>query len=54
MAAEQIADLAKKKARAKLQEITASLAGHRLTDHQRFLIRHGLRHLQFLEDEVER
>ena len=38
MSAEQIADLAKKKARAKLQEITASLAGHRLTDHQRFLI----------------
>jgi transposase len=53
MSAEQIADLAKKKARAKLQEITASLAGHRLTDHQRFLIRHALRHLQFLEDEVE-
>jgi transposase len=34
-------------------EITASIAGHRLTDHQRFLICHALRHLQFLESEVE-
>jgi transposase len=37
----------------KIPEIAASIAGHRLTDHQRFLIRHALRHLQFLESEVE-
>jgi transposase len=51
--AEQIAELAKKKARMKIPQIAASIAGHRLTDHQRFLIRHALRHLQFLEAEVE-
>src|SRR6202166_5151500 len=53
LSAEQIAELAKKKARMKIPEIAASIAGHRLTDHQRFLIRHALRHLQFLETEVE-
>lgn len=53
LSAEQIAELAKKKARMKIPQIAASIVGHRLTDHQRFLIRHALRHLQFLEDEVE-
>jgi len=50
---DQIAELAKKKARVKIPQIAASIADHRLTDHQRFLIRHALRHLQFLDDEVE-
>ncbi len=36
MTAEQIADLAKKKAREKIPQITASVADHRLSDHQRF------------------
>ncbi len=31
----------------------ASVADHRLSDHQRFLIRHALRHLEFLDEEVE-
>jgi len=53
MTAEQIADLAKKKAREKIPQITASVADHRLSDHQRFLIRHALRHLEFLDQEVE-
>jgi transposase len=53
MTAEQIADLAKKKAREKIPQITASVADHRLSDHQRFLIRHSLRHLEFLDHEVE-
>ena len=53
MTAEQIADLAKKKAREKIPQITASVANHRLSDHQRFLIRHALRHLEFLDEEVE-
>jgi transposase len=53
LSAEQIAELAKKKARIKIPQIAASIAGHRLTDHQRFLIRHALRHLQFLETEVD-
>lgn len=41
MSAEQIADLAKKKAREKIPQLAASFAGHRLTDLQRFLIRHA-------------
>jgi hypothetical protein len=53
MTAEQIADLAKKKAREKIPQTIASVADHRLSDHQRFLIRHALRHLEFLEEEVE-
>jgi transposase len=53
LSAEQIAELAKRKAREKIPQIAASIAGHRLTDHQRFLIRHALRHLEFLELEVE-
>lgn len=53
MSAEQIADLAKKKAREKIPQLEASVAGHRLTDHQRFLLRHALRHLEFLEAEIE-
>ncbi len=53
LSAEQIADLAKKKAREKIPQLAASVAGHRLSDHQRFLIRHALRHLEFLEEEVE-
>jgi len=53
MNAEQIADLAKKKAREKIPQITAAVADHRLSDHQRFLIRHALRHLEFLDQEVE-
>ena len=32
----------------KIPEIAASIAGHRLTDHQRFLIRHALRHLAYV------
>jgi transposase len=51
--AEQIAELAKKKARRKIPQIAASIAGHRLSDHQRLLIRHALLHLQFLETQVE-
>jgi transposase len=52
MTAEQIADLARKKAREKIPQIAASVANHRLSDHQRFLIGHALRHLEFLDQEV--
>jgi transposase len=36
-----------------IAQTIASVADHRLSDHQRFLIRHALRHLEFLEEEVE-
>ncbi len=52
MTSEQIADLAKKKAREKIPQITASVADHRLSDHQPFLIRHALRHLEFLDQQL--
>jgi transposase len=51
--AEQIAEPAKQKARKKIPAIMASLTGHHLSEHQRFLIRHARRHLQFMEEEVE-
>ena len=53
MTSEQMADLAKKDARKKIPQIVASMADHHLSDHQRFHIRHALRHLEFLEEEVE-
>ena len=36
-----------------IPQITASVADHRLGYHQRFLIGHALRHLEFLDQEVE-
>jgi transposase len=50
---DEIAQLAKHKAKRKIPAIAAALQGHRLSSHQRFLIRHGLRHLNFLEQEIE-
>ena len=49
---EQIADLARYRARAKIPQIIASLKGHRLSDHHRMLIRFSLQHLQFLEQQL--
>lgn len=51
--AETIAQLAQRKAKQKIPELIAALRGNRLTDHHRFLLRHALHHLDFLEDEVE-
>src|SRR5580700_5992695 len=51
--AEEIAQLAQRKAKQKIPELTAALQRNRLTDHHRFLLRQVLRHLDFLEQEVE-
>jgi len=53
MPAEEIAQLAQRKARQKIPDLIAALRGNRLTDHHRFLLRHALRHLDFLEAEIE-
>jgi len=53
MDAEEIAQLAIRSAKKKIPQIIAAIQGHRLTDHHRFLLRHALRHLDFLEREVE-
>ena len=50
---EEIAQLAKRKAKKKIPDLTAALSRNRLTDHHRFLLRHTLRHLDFLEAEIE-
>jgi len=51
--AEEIAQFAQRKAKQKIPELIAALRRNRLTDHHRFLLRHVLRHLDFLEKEVE-
>ena len=38
--------------RKKIPEIQAALEGHPMTDHHRRLIRHSMRHLAFLEEEI--
>lgn len=48
-----IAQLAQKGARKKIGELTAALEGHQMRDSHRKLIRHALRHLAFLADEIE-
>jgi transposase len=49
---EQIAELARTKLRNKKAEIAETLRGHRLNDHLRWMIRHSLAHLVFLESQL--
>jgi transposase len=49
----EIAQLAKKRAKSKVAELQAALEEHRMSDHHRLLIRAAMRHLAFLEQEVE-
>jgi transposase len=51
-APEQIAQLARKQAKKKIPQIQAAMEGHHMTEHHRGLIRHSMRHLAFLEDEI--
>jgi len=51
--AEQMAQLAKRGARKKIQEIQAALEGHRMTETQRELIRQSMSHMAFLEKQIE-
>jgi len=53
MGAEEIAHLALRSAKKKIPQIVDALQRHRLTDHHRFLLRQALRHLDFLDGEVE-
>jgi transposase len=50
---EEIAQFAQRKAKKKIPELIAALQRNRLTDHHRFVLRHALRHLDFLETEIE-
>jgi len=49
----EIADLAQKQARKKIAQLTTALEGHQMRDTHRSLIRHAMRHMAFLADEVE-
>jgi transposase len=49
---EAIANLAQRKARAKIPEIQRSLQGHRLREHHRKMLRLSLEHLAFLENQI--
>ena len=53
LSSEEMAQLAKRSARKKIPQLTEALERHRLTDHHRFLLQHAMRHLDFLETEVE-
>jgi transposase len=50
--ASEIAQLAKRKAKLKIPELTAAMEGHRMSDHHRRVIRYALKHLAFLEQEL--
>ena len=47
-----IAELAQRKAKQKIPELIRVLAGHRLRDHHRRLIRFSFEHLAFLENQI--
>lgn len=50
----EIAELAKRRARNRIPEITATLEGHRMSDHHRRMIRFSLDHMKFLDEQMER
>lgn len=50
---EQMAGLARGTAQRKIPHLIEAMQGHRMTDHERFLIRSSLRHLGCLEEELE-
>jgi transposase len=48
-----VAQLARGHARKKLDQLTAALEGHQMRDSHRTLIRHAMRHMAFLAEEIE-
>jgi transposase len=50
---EAIAEFARGRLKKKVPDIVSALQGHQMSDHHRFLIRQALRHIEFLENEVE-
>jgi transposase len=49
----EIAQLARGHARKKIDELTAALEGHQMRDTHRKLIRHAMRHMAFLAEQIE-
>jgi transposase len=52
--AEEIADMARRRARSKIPAIRAALEGHRMREAHRFVIQQGLDHMAFLEDQISK
>jgi transposase len=50
--AQEIAEMARQKARKKIPQIIESLAGHRFSEHHRFMVRMSLDHLRMLEAQI--
>jgi transposase len=50
---EEIAQFARKRAKKKIPEIIAALAGHQMSEHHRKMIRYSLSHMKFIEDQIE-
>jgi transposase len=50
---EEMAGLARGSAKQKTPQLIEAMRGHRMTEHERFLIRSCLRHLACLEEEIE-
>jgi transposase len=51
--ARQIAELVRGHAKKKIEQLTAALEGHQMRDTHRALIRHAMRHMAFLAEEIE-
>ena len=49
---EEMAEFAKRRARAKIPQLIEALEQHRMSDHHRLLIGQALRHMQFIEDMI--
>jgi transposase len=50
--AEEIAQMAKRRARKKIPELVAALEKHRMSDHHRRLIRFSVEHMELLEKQI--
>jgi transposase len=50
---QEIARLAKRRAKKKIPEIIAALEQHRMSEHHRKMIRYGLAHMKFLEEQID-
>ena len=50
---EEIAHLAKGRAKKKMPEMIAALEGHQMSDHHRLMIRYSVDHMAFLEGQIE-
>jgi transposase len=50
---QEIAQLAKSRAKKKIPDIIAALEGHQMSDHHRQMIRYSVDHMRFLEQQIE-